>query len=242
MGNYFSTSYTQIAFVDIIAVFDSSHFLDSALVRLVSLFAVVCYFSAFFSFAQESESNPYVFVNQVASKTFDRMKNEQQQIKKDPEILRVIVEQELLPHVDHTYSALLVLGPQANKMPRDKLVAFIASFKRYLTTTYANSLSYYTNQTVAFEPSRSFDGKGTVSIKALIKEPGRDDIDIVFKVRKNKAKEWKAYDMIAEGISLIQSKRSEFASVIRQQGIDATIKLMDEKSSQPIAPAVQNNT
>lgn len=207
--------------------------------RLVSFFAIVCYFAAFFSIAQENEQNPYVFVNQVASKTFARMKNEQVQIKSDPEILRAIVEQELLPYVDHTYSALLVLGPQANKLPRDKLVAFIASFKRYLTTTYASSLSYYSNQTVVFEPSRNFNDKGTVSIKALIQEPGRDDIDIVFKVRKNKADEWKAYDMIAEGISLIQSKRSEFASVIRQQGIEATIKLMDEKSSQPIASPEQ---
>lgn len=206
------------------------------MIKSVTHILLFMLFVLFIGSVHSQQQNPYEFVNQVASKTFARMKSELTSIEKDPELLRGIVEQELMPHVDHTYSALLVLGPQANKMERDKLVEFIEAFKRYLITTYANSLSYYTDQTVTFEPSKPFDDKASLSIKALIKEPGRE-IDVTFKVRKSKSGEWKAYDMVAEGISLIQSKRSEFTSVIRQQGIDATIKLMNEKSDKAIVRA-----
>ena len=40
--------------------------------------------------------------------------------------------------------------------------------------------------------------------------------------------------MVAEGISLLSSKRSEFESVLRQEGIDRVIELMRESIDQPI--------
>jgi phospholipid transport system substrate-binding protein len=79
------------------------------------------------------------------------------------------------------------------------------------------------------------DDEKTITVRAIVKEPGRPDINIAFKLRKNsKTNEWKAYDMVAEGISLLSSKQSEFESILRQDGIQAVIDLMKHKISQPI--------
>jgi phospholipid transport system substrate-binding protein len=40
--------------------------------------------------------------------------------------------------------------------------------------------------------------------------------------------------MVAEGISLLNSKRSEFESILRQDGIDSVIALMREKIGKPV--------
>ena len=93
------------------------------------------------------------------------------------------------------------------------------------------SLSSYTNQVVEFEPSRPIESKKIVSVKALIKESGKPDINITFQVRRNKENQWKAFDLVAEGISMVQSKRAEFAPMIRQKGIDSVIEFMQEKSA-----------
>ena len=54
-----------------------------------------------------------------------------------------------------------------------------------------------------------------------IKETGKDDMNLVFKLRKNsKTGEWKCYDMVAEGISLLSSKHNELSGKIRDEGID----------------------
>jgi phospholipid transport system substrate-binding protein len=37
---------------------------------------------------------------------------------------------------------------------------------------------------------------------------------------------------VAEGISMVQSKRAEFAPIIRQKGIDTVIEFMQQKSIQ----------
>jgi len=175
--------------------------------------------------------DPYVFVKDVASATFAKMKQEQTLIQGDQRVLRNIVEQQLMPHIDHVYAALSVLGTQAKDIPRDKLDLFFEQFRLYLLTTYSNSLSSYTNQIVEFEPSRATENKKTVSVKALIKEAGRPDINITFQVRRNKENQWKAFDLVAEGISMVQSKRAEFAPMIRQKGIDSVIDFMQEKST-----------
>jgi phospholipid transport system substrate-binding protein len=87
-----------------------------------------------------------------------------------------------------------------------------------------------------FEPAKSFEGKKAVTVRAVIKDGERPDIKIAFKVRRSsKTKEWKAYDMVAEGISMLSSKRSEFESILRKDGIDKVIDIMQKKNKEKIS-------
>ncbi|MDO6565618.1 ABC transporter substrate-binding protein [Alteromonas sp. 1_MG-2023] len=186
--------------------------------------------------AQEvNEQNPYELVKDVASKTFDRIKANQEAVKADPEMLRTIMEEELVPHIDYKFAAFMVLGKHFKSVPQEKMGEYITVFRQYLITSYAVAMGYYDNQTVQFEPESSFDDKKSVTVRAVVQDPKRPEIKIAFKVRKDsKTNEWKAYDMVAEGISMLNSKRSEFESILRQDGIDAVIALMRDKIGKPV--------
>ncbi|WP_218310207.1 MlaC/ttg2D family ABC transporter substrate-binding protein [Alteromonas antoniana] len=186
--------------------------------------------------AQEvNEQNPYELVEDVAMKTFDRIKANQDAIKQDPEMLRTIMEEELVPHIDYQFAAFMVLGKHFKSVPRDKLSEYVSVFRQYLITTYAVAMGYYDNQEVIFEPEGEFDDKKSVTVRAVVQDPTRPEINIAFKVRKDsKTNEWKAYDMVAEGISMLNSKRSEFESILRQDGIDAVIAIMRDKIEKPV--------
>ena len=198
---------------------------------LKSIKIVMLMLSISFNASGMGSDDPYVFVKELASTTFAKMKQDQAIIKNDPQALRKIVEQQLMPHVDHIYAALSVLGTQAKEIPREKLDLYFEQFRLYLLTTYSSSLSSYTNQIVEFEPSRPIENKKIVSVKGIIKEAGKPDVSIAFQVRRNKENQWKAFDLVAEGISMVQSKRAEFAPMIRQQGIDSVIEFMQHKSA-----------
>jgi phospholipid transport system substrate-binding protein len=59
---------------------------------------------------------------------------------------------------------------------------------------------------------------------------GRDNIDVAFKVRLNKkTKQWQAFDMVAEGISLLDSKQAELGSIIRQKGLPYVTELFKKQ-------------
>ena len=179
--------------------------------------------------------NPYVMLEDVATTTFSRIKKERQLIEADPELLRKVMEEELLPYVDYNFSALKVLGKHYKKVPREKIPEYIRVFRSYLITTYALAMAYYDGQDVEFQPVREVTDERTVTVRAVVKEPGRPDINLAFKLRKNKkTNEWKAYDMVAEGISLLSSKQSEFQSILRKDGIQKVIDLMNNTISRPI--------
>jgi phospholipid transport system substrate-binding protein len=181
------------------------------------------------------QSDPYVMINEVASLTFNRMKREKEQIQRDPELLRTLMEEELLPYIDYRFSAFKVLGKYASKVPREKLLEFVSVFREYLITSYAVALGYYDDQLVEFGPALEFDGRSDVTVRAVIKDGERPDIKVAFKVRKDRqSDQWQVYDMVAEGISLLSSKRTEFESILRQDGIDKVIELMRKNIAEPI--------
>ncbi|AIF97905.1 MAG TPA: toluene tolerance protein [Alteromonas australica] len=186
--------------------------------------------------AQEiNDQNPYQLVKGVATKTFDRIKANQEQIKQDPEMLRTIMEEELVPHIDYKFAAFMVLGKHFKSVPKEKMGEYISVFRQYLITTYAVAMGYYDNQEVIFEPESNFEDQKSVTVRAVVQDPERPEIKIAFKVRKDsKTNEWKAYDMVAEGISMLNSKRSEFESILRQEGIDSVIALMRDKIGKPV--------
>lgn len=191
--------------------------------------------------AQVETNDPFAMVQTVASKTFDRIKSEQASIQQDPEALRSVMEEELLPYIDYRFAAYMVLGKHARSVPKEKLGEYVQVFREYLITSYAIAMGYYDDQTVEFAPSGEWQGKKTVTVRAIVKDTGRPDIKIAFKVRKNKkTNEWRAYDMVAEGISLISSKRSEFESILRQEGIDKVISIMRETIEKPISLETQD--
>jgi len=181
------------------------------------------------------EKDPYAMIETVAKVTFKRFADENEKIKTDPNLLKDIVREELMPYINYKYAAYKVIGSQLKKTSKDERDQFVMVFRDYLVTSYAQVFTLYDNQEVQFSPSRDFADKKIVAVNTLVLMPGRDDIDIAFKVRKNrKTNEWKAFDMVAEGVSLLDSKQAELSSIIRQKGLTHVTELLKEKSQRSI--------
>jgi phospholipid transport system substrate-binding protein len=180
-------------------------------------------------------NNPQELLEKVTQATFERIELDQQNIQSNPDHLRVIIEQELMPYIDHKFAAFKVLGNQFRSVPKDKIPEYVDEFKQYLVSNFAVVLASYGGQELVFEPVKDAANQNDMTIKALIRKAGHPDIRISFKLRKNKkTQQWKTYDLVAEGISLLSSKRNEFASMIRQQGIQAVIDVMKNKNNKPL--------
>lgn len=190
-------------------------------------------------------TDPNKMARQVADNTFERITKDQPLIIKNNEHLRVIVEEELMPYIDYKYAALRVLGSEVSKVRAitdeaeksraiKDIQRFIVVFREYLVATYAGVFTQYTSQQVEFGAPQPFKGKDVVVVKTKIIEAGKPDIKIDFKVREDRSGEWRAYDMIAEGISLLDAKQSELQGMLRQQGIDHVSNLLEQKSQLPV--------
>jgi len=204
------------------------------------LYTAIIALALFSSFSVTAEvvdkKNPYTMIETVAKVTFKRFADEQVEIRKNPELLKNIVREELMPYVNYRYAALKVIGVKNYKQTTKQSRAdFALVFKEYLVTSYAQVFTLYKQQKVEFEPEKNYSKSKVVAVRTSVLDPGRPPIDISFRVRKNnKTLEWKAYDMVAEGVSLLDSKQAELSGLIRQKGLPYVTEMLKTKSDKQI--------
>jgi phospholipid transport system substrate-binding protein len=181
------------------------------------------------------KANPYLMIQQVAKKTFKRFADEQAQIQQQPNLLKTIVREELMPYIDYRYAAYKVIGSNIKKTKDVDRKAFVPVFRDYLVSSYAQVFTLYKKQQVDFEPAKIIDKQKIVAVHTVVIEPNRPSIAITFKVRKNrKTNQWKAFDMVAEGVSLLDSKKAELSRLIRTKGLPYVTDLLKKKSKRNI--------
>lgn len=181
---------------------------------LITLFAALISFNA-------NASNPYQLMEQVGDSTFSRITSEQSKIDADPNYLKQIVEEEVMPYIHYQYAGLKLLGPLLKQQDKQEVQQFLQAFRSYMVTSYAQVFAQYTNQQLKYAPQQTVaEGTRIVTVPVEIIEPGKPNIQIAFKWRSNKAgTEWQAFDIIAEGISMLSSKQSEWSGKIRSDGL-----------------------
>ena len=198
--------------------------------RTVSLLLVMIALPAFATNMQD----PYALVQDAAHNTFIRLDHETNKVKEDPNYLRTIVREELLPYVDNRFAAYKVIGKELRNTTPEQRDRFVNAFTDYIVATYADALGKYNKQTIQVERGTPVSTQKEVSVKVDILETGKPDINVVFQLRKNsKTGEWRVFDMVAEGISLLASKQSELGGAIRQKGIDSVSQMLEEHNKKP---------
>lgn len=172
-------------------------------------------------------SNPYTLIATLADNTFSSIKANKDKLS-DAMVGRKIIETELLPYIDNKYAAYKVIGSNLKNTTEKQRDDFTQAFTKYIVATYADALKKYTNQSIEVQTPEEIKDK-IVAVKVFIKEAGKPDLEVIFKMRQNqKTNTWKAYDMVAEGISLLSAKQSELSSLIRQHGIDYVSNMLEE--------------
>lgn len=206
---------------------------------MIKRILVVCilYFVPFMLVAQAAEENPYILMAQAADKTFGRLKQEQARIKKDPDYLRTIVREELLPYVQVKYAGALVLGTYYRSATPAQRDAYFKAFEDYLVQAYGQALTMYTGQTYRLAKERPLGNNEIIPIRIrIMDEGGRQPINLDFQWRKNtKTGEWRAFDMSVEGVSMITTKQNEWANTLQSSGVDGLTKLLINAANKKIS-------
>ncbi|MDF4792354.1 ABC transporter substrate-binding protein, partial [Vibrio parahaemolyticus] len=143
----------------------------------------------FFSLAIQAEvidkTQPYQMMKQVAEKSFARLKAEQPKIRDNPEYLKVIVEEELMPYINEQYAALKLRGTHLQGANREEVGQFITAFRAYMVTSYAQALTQYNDQRVEFAPEVPVpEGRRITGVQVELIDPPRPNVKIEFRLRQ----------------------------------------------------------
>ncbi len=176
-----------------------------------------------------AQSSPVPMLEQAANAIIATLKDNKSNLKNNPNIIYNAVERNLLPIVDVAGMSRSVLGRQAwNKATADQKNRFSQAFTRLVIRTYASPLAQYSDETVQFLPVRGSLSARFLRVNSVIVRSEGQNIPLTYSL-VDKNGQWKIYDISVEGVSLLQSFRSQFAQVLQNSSIDEVIKQMQQK-------------
>ena len=146
--------------------------------------------------------------------------------KRDPAKVGQLVDKYLLPHFDTEYSARLVLGKYWRTATPEQRQRFINAFYHSLLSNYGAALADFTSDRLKIYPSTVDPAKPIATVRTEVKRDNGDRVAVNYYMHRT-PQGWKAWDVVIDGISYVNSYRTDFGAQIEQQGIDAVIKRLE---------------
>jgi phospholipid transport system substrate-binding protein len=144
-----------------------------------------------------------------------------------------LAEQKVLPHFDFTRMTRLAVGRNWAQATDAQKEALTKEFRTLLVRTYSTSLSQYRNQTIEVKPTRVGAQDKDAVVKTAVIQQGGPPIPIDYAMEKTDSGEWKVYDVVIDGASLVTTYRGTFNDQIQKGGIDGLVKTLQERNRSP---------
>ncbi|AUH73295.1 signal peptide protein, toluene tolerance protein Ttg2D [Legionella sainthelensi] len=176
-----------------------------------------------------AQNSPIPMLEETANNIIATLKENKSSLKSNPNIIYKAVETHLLPIVDVVGMSRSVLGRQAwTKATNAQRAQFSKAFTRLVIRTYSSPLAQYADESVQFLPLRGSLNSRFIRVNSIIVRTEGQNIPLSYSL-VDKNGQWKIYDISVEGVSLLQSFRSQFAQALQNSSIDDVIQLMEKK-------------
>ena len=137
---------------------------------------------------------------------------------------------ELNEIMDFQLAAYLSLGKHWKKISKTQKKEFVETFQLYINNYIVEKIDLYTNQKIDIGDSKIVKkGRAELEIGIL---SGGETLEVNFKLRKNKKKEWRVYDVDIEGVSLITTFRSQFSGVLKNSSFEELLEKLKNPTEQ----------
>jgi phospholipid transport system substrate-binding protein len=183
-----------------------------------------------FGSVSAQEMGPEELVKKVTQDVLDTIKSDKQLAAGDKQKALKLAEEKILPLVDFEEATRLAVGRAWSQATPEQKKRLVDEFRSMLVRTYSNAIEAYQGQTMKVMPVRMKPGATEVTVQNQFVRATGQPVKVDYSMRKTE-KGWKIYDIVAEGVSLVLTYRSEFDVVVKQDGIDGLIKRLAQKNT-----------
>jgi len=193
------------------------------LYRLVYLFLCMLCLNMGNAFASEDPSS---MIQNIADQMIAGLHANQATLKTKPQLVYDLAHKYVVPHAALPLMARHVLPRNVwNNATEAQKSEFIKEFTRTLIRTYASALAAYRDQKVHVYPMRG-DPRKTVEINSEITSGNHDPIHVSYRL-VHVGTAWELFDLSVEGVSMLESFRSQFSDILSRGDIDVLLKRMN---------------
>jgi phospholipid transport system substrate-binding protein len=159
-------------------------------------------------------------IKETTTHILQTLDSRREEFTADPQLLRDVVRDDLLPLIDLDYSARLILGKAGRGVSPEQLGAFSEAMSSVLINRYADGLiEFRSDEQLEVLPMKGKNTDKLTRVRTRIKleNGGFAPVDYSFRMTEQG---WKAFDVMVEGISYVITFRNQISPRVEAEGID----------------------
>lgn len=133
---------------------------------------------------------------------------------------------------DYQEMSRRALGAPWNTLSDREKQEFVGLFRTLLTNSYADKLETYSGEGVQYLNERTEKDYAEVRTKVL---SGKTEIPLDYRLI-NKAEDWRVYDVVVDGVSLVNNYRGQFTKILRASSYSDLVDQLRKKSDKLKSP------
>ena len=128
---------------------------------------------------------------------------------------------------DYVALSKLTLGRSWRDFNKEQQKEFVSLYRSILKKAYMDKILAYTDEQVVFDRDIMLsENKAEVQTRIITKSA---EIPIFYRLYLKEG-QWKVYDVIVEGISLVQNYRTQFREILANNSPEEVLKILREKT------------
>lgn len=188
-------------------------------------------FLLFASPALSQEVAPDVLVRGITQEVISIVKQDKDIQSGNSRKIAELVDSKVLPHFNFLRMTQLAVAVNWRKATPEQQKLLTQEFRTLLVRTYSSALASYRDQLIEIKPLRARADDTEVTVRSEVKQRGAQPVTIDYDMEKTSSG-WKVFDVKVGGVSLITTYKEEFASQVRESGLEGLIKTLTGKNRQ----------
>ncbi len=127
------------------------------------------------------------------------------------------------------------LGAPWKELNEAERKEFVELFQRLLSKSYAGKIEGYSGEQIQYLNERHADEYAEVRTKIV---SGKTEIPLDYRLLQI-AGDWRVYDVVVDGVSLVNNYRGQFTKIIRESSYKGLVEQLRKKSESVTSPASQ---
>ncbi|MFN3534275.1 MAG: phospholipid-binding protein MlaC [Desulfatiglandales bacterium] len=189
-------------------------------------FRILLFLFIFFGYSLAFGASPTERVKEVTDRIIAILSDNSLKSPEKKEEKVKLIKDEINKVFDWEEFSKRSLAQHWQKLTPQQKDEFIKNYQKLLESVYSDRMNEYSGEQVRYE-GEEISGQNSIVKVAVLGYKGVD-VPLIYRlVQKNN--QWFVYDVVIEGVSLVNNYRSQFNSIMIKSGYDGLLKAIKDK-------------
>jgi phospholipid transport system substrate-binding protein len=176
-----------------------------------------------------SDTGPREQTRVTVDRVLDILKNKELKKPGRARERRALIRREVGAIFDFKEMSRRSLGQHWSQRTASEKEEFTALFSDLLERTYISKIEGYSNEKIYYD-EQTVDGRHAVLKTRIVTAKGVS-VPVIYRYLKNGAG-WRVYDVVIEGVSLVNNYRTQFNKIIQRESYRGLVRKLKNKGLQ----------